>query len=153
MDDGNASVIGGDVLVVVAGGVDIQVGGGGGSIGIGSEDEDLVFEIGDEGSALGDGSDEQRRFADGDGLAAGFGVVGGILHGGLNEHACCLLSEGASGEVGGQFEVEVICAVGVGLALLGGGFEGGDIHGMRLSRRSRRGRRACRRSSWRGRFQ
>ncbi len=109
--------------------MDGEVGAGGCAIGIGGEDEDLIFEMGDERAALGDGGDEEGGLADGDGLAAGLGVGGGVFDGGFDEDAGGALAEWASGEVVGKLEIEVVSAVGVGLAGGGGGFDDGDVHG------------------------
>ena len=108
--------------------VDGEGGVCGGAVGIGGEEEDLIFEVRDERAALGDGGDEQRGLADGDGFAAGLGVGGGVFDGGFDEGARSALAQRPSGEVVGQLEIEVISAVGVGLAGGGGGFEDGDVH-------------------------
>ena len=84
--------------------------------------------MGDKDATFGNGRDEQRGFADGDGFAASLRVGGGVLDLASMSSASGALTERASGEVGGQFEIEVIGAVVVGLAGGGGGFEDGDIH-------------------------
>ena len=55
--------------------------------------------LGIERAALGNRRDDQRRFADRDRFAARFGVAGGILHRGLNQHARRALAERPAGEV------------------------------------------------------
>src|ERR1035438_2921861 len=100
---------------------------GGCSIGVGGEEKDLVLDVGDERAAFGDGGDEQRGLADGDGFAASFSVGGGVLDGGFDEGAGGALAERAAGEVAGEFQVEAIHAVVIGLAGGGGGLEDGDV--------------------------
>ena len=109
--------------------MDREGGAGRRAVGIGSQKEDLVLEMRDQRAALGNGSDEQRRLADGDGFAARLGVGGGVLDRGLDQRASGALTEWPSGEVVGQLEIEVISAIAVGLARGRGRFEDGDIHG------------------------
>src|ERR1039457_487554 len=103
-------------------------GGGGCSIGVGGEEKNLVLDAGDESAAFGDGGDEQRGLADGDGFAASFSVGGGVLDSSFDEGAGGALAERAAGEVAGEFQVEAIRSVVIGLAGGGGGLEDGDVH-------------------------
>ena len=132
-DDGNSAVVGGHLLVRILSGMDAYVRLGRRTVRIRGEDENLVLQVGDQRAALGNRGDEQRRGADRDRRAASFGVAGGVLHRGLNQHARRALGERAPGEVGGQLEVKGVRPIGAGFARDGTHLKRGDIQARCLN--------------------
>ncbi len=96
--------------------LDADIGSGGRPVGIGGQNENLVFEIGDQGASFRNGGDEEWVFADGDWFALRFGVTGGILYGGFNQHTGCTLAERASCESTWVIEIEMMSALSIRLA-------------------------------------
>ena len=80
----NSGLVGCDLLISFSRDTDPQISARRGPVWIRGEDENLVLQIGDERASLGNGCDQQRRFADRDRLAASLSVPGGILYCGLN---------------------------------------------------------------------
>ena len=99
---------------------------------VGAENEYLVLEVGIRAPPSGTAVISREDWLIGDGLAARLGMGGGVFDGSLDQCACGALAERAAGEVVGQFQIEVISAVAVGLAGGGSRLENSDIHGWRL---------------------
>ncbi len=79
--------------------MDLQVGGGRRTVRVRGQQEDLVFQVRHERAALRDRGEDKRILTDGDGFPASLGMAGGILHGGLDQHAGGAVIQRQSGEV------------------------------------------------------
>src|SRR5450631_108298 len=124
----NAALIGGHVLIDIPGGVDHQVGLRGSSVGVRSQNKNLVLEIWDERATLWNRRNQKRRFADGDRFTASFRMTGRVFHRGLNQHASGTVAERPPGKVFRQLNVETIRSVRVRLAVSRRHFKHCDIH-------------------------
>src|SRR5215469_1074402 len=111
MHHSNAARIGRDSLVGTAGYMNNQVRLGRLSIRIGTDQKDLVLEIGNELASFGHRGDDQGRLTNGDRFSARFAMLRRILYGGLYEHLGRSMVQWMSRKVYRQLQVEPIAAV------------------------------------------
>ena len=86
------------------------------AVGVGREDEYLVFHVRDQRSALRNGGKQQRGLADRDRFPARLGVGGRVGHGRLDQRPRRALRERLPGKVAGQPQVEVVNPVRIGFS-------------------------------------